>query len=831
MSVTWKHVTTKDDLLRSVKVLKQYRQQTYVDDWGVEQPARFAVDLETYRPDGDRTKFPRPIWDGTDWEFRTRLLSIGLDPIHDEFAIRDKQFLFDVKELGEPLVIAALQDLLESTPCIGHSAHYDDGCLDTYDIHPHWIDTKLLGQVKLSGKKCTHYLMDYYRRCIPKSKFFELTGMTHSDYADQMKGQMQKSDWSVPVLSRRQLTYASHDVRCLWYVWDKEGDWIEEHQDRYERNFPDNKGIQFVNKWEHRILPVFVGMEQRGIRVAKQYHTEVVIPLLEEKRDEARSKFKKWKEFRRPKKDPNFHAVSYVCDPDQNINVAPLAKNVKAEILGQLKGKITSLSVRSKAHNDGDKIFVSWVGEPETVDIIRDCASVWLDNLAKEFDDSLISIGHPETLQKAISKVMGFRVPTSKAKFLRRLLNDADERQAEILTWILRYNKAKTYASKFGRNFRKHITKRGYFHAHWHQLGSEHNEIVSGRSSCSDPPLMQMPSRDKLFTYSEGGGVGAAELLRSLMLPPVGGVFINADYSQIEPCLVAWVSRDVRLCRAIREGIDLHKLTAGIVKKLGDMDEIPDDIDLQWVCEGITKEERNKMGKTLNLGIGYGMGPAALVDHVWDMTEGELVWDTKQARRNIEKYFEFYPGVRKAIDKCEAKVCRKIKSSGTIAIGQDGSELGISQALDGRHRFLYLPKALWDVDPDILEEDYNPNRQRYFYNEFKRRVNKMRLDGWNLVIQATAATILKMAEYYVDRALNKAFANHPKWNPRVYGLHLVLHDELLVSVPDDPESIALGLKIVEQEMLRAAAYFVDFDIVPMKVGIASGSNWFAASPK
>lgn len=836
--VTWRHITTKSDFVRALKVLRKYVEVApFKDDWGVFQPARLAVDCETFRPDGNRKKFPFARWDGNDFEFRIRLLQVGLDPLYDGY-FSDRQFLFDVVELGIDYVIAGLQDILEhkDVVCIGHSTQYDGALLDWHGCNPKWIDTKLISQVRLSGKRTTHRLIDLYKRLIPRSKFIELTGMSQKQYSDDMKKFGQEADWSEPCLSPKLLQYAADDVRLIWWAWDRLMDQIEDHEHKYERKFPDGQGVQTVITWEHKILPVFTRMEQRGLKVDWEYHRDVVVPLLELKRDEARAKFYKWKEFRR-KKNPNEHDYTYTLTVSHqgHYDVSLIAKQIRSEVNRlACKSSISNLSVTSGRHAEGDHVFLKWSGTEDTTDYVLDVANTWLGGIAKCQENVLLNFDYYETMQNILTKVLGFPVKSAAAKKLRRFKDGADERQSEILTWILRYSKAKTYASKFGRNFQRHINARGYTHPSWHQIGSESNEIVTGRSSCSDPPLMQMPSKDFLFNYDGDNGVAAPELFRSMFVPPEDGVFINADYKQIEVCMMAWESGDERLCQVIREDADTHAVTAGMVKKFGKVAQLPDDIDIHELADGIEKSERNKMGKPINFGMSYLMGATSLIDHAWDMTDGEVVLDMDESKRIIRHFFTLYDGLKRAIDKTEQKVCRRAYAEETVAYGQDGSELGIShESTWGRHRFLYLPDYHWagQIEPEKLDQDYNPTGDRWYYNEFKRRVSKMRRDGWNFKIQGACANLLKASEYYVDRALEKAFAKHPKWNSRLFGLHLVLHDELLVSVPNDRKSIELGKRIVEREMLRAAAEMIDFKVVPVKVQIGVGRNWYAASPK
>lgn len=94
--------------------------------------------------------------------------------------------------------------------------------------------------------------------------------------------------------------------------------------------------------------------------------------------------------------------------------------------------------------------------------------------------------------------------------------------------------------------------------------------------------LQNLPSRGK-----------DKNTLKTAICPPPGYVLIDADSSQIEARIVAWLSGQKDLVVAFEEGRDVYKMMAGSIyhKK-------PEDV---------TEEERF-VGKTTILGAGYGMG-------------------------------------------------------------------------------------------------------------------------------------------------------------------------------------------------------------------------------
>lgn len=102
---------------------------------------------------------------------------------------------------------------------------------------------------------------------------------------------------------------------------------------------------------------------------------------------------------------------------------------------------------------------------------------------------------------------------------------------------------------------------------------------------------------------SEVSGVN----LRNLIQPPPGFLFLNADYSQIEPRVLAWLAGDQEFLRLIREeGLDPY--VAFGKATLGHQGE--------W-----TSKERQHW-KIMVLGLGYGCGADKFVDlaHTYGVT-------------------------------------------------------------------------------------------------------------------------------------------------------------------------------------------------------------------
>jgi DNA polymerase I len=145
------------------------------------------------------------------------------------------------------------------------------------------------------------------------------------------------------------------------------------------------------------------------------------------------------------------------------------------------------------------------------------------------------------------------------------------------------------------------------------RVHTSYNQFVTatGRLSCSDPNLQNIPIRTK-----EG------RKIRQAFVAKPGYQLISLDYSQVELRILAYVSGDPVLLDAFAKDQDVHRRTAS---------EIFDVVDSQ-----VTKEQRDA-AKTINFGILYGMGVHRLSQ--------TLKISRKEAQIYLDKYFAKYSGV------------------------------------------------------------------------------------------------------------------------------------------------------------------------------------------
>ncbi len=220
----------------------------------------------------------------------------------------------------------------------------------------------------------------------------------------------------------------------------------------------------------------------------------------------------------------------------------------------------------------------------------------------------------------------------------------------------------------------------------------------TGRLSSEKPNLQNIPQESSW-----------SKKIRDVFISDEGWSLVSFDYSQLELRLLADVSGDINLIDAFLKNLDIHTKTAS------EIFGIPE--------EKVTKEER-RVGKTLNFGVVYGMGPRAFSE-MSGVSQNE-------AAIFIKKYFDTFPTIKKWQD--ETKLF--------------SAENGFVENKNGRKRWF---------DKSLNQKIISDNERAAI----------------NMPIQSLEADIIKTAMI--------------KTNHLGSGIKLILtiHDELLFEIRDD----------------------------------------------
>ena len=159
------------------------------------------------------------------------------------------------------------------------------------------------------------------------------------------------------------------------------------------------------------------------------------------------------------------------------------------------------------------------------------------------------------------------------------------------------------------------------------RLNTSLNQTVAatGRLSSTEPNLQNIPVK---------GEYGLR--IREAFIASPGHTLLCADYSQIEPRILAHLSQDERLLNVFERGEDIHMATAVEIFRLPP--------------EQISKEMR-RAAKSVVFGIVYGISPFGLASNI-GVTQQE-------AKKYIDTYFERYAGVKAFLDRTIAEAKEK----------------------------------------------------------------------------------------------------------------------------------------------------------------------------
>lgn len=151
-----------------------------------------------------------------------------------------------------------------------------------------------------------------------------------------------------------------------------------------------------------------------------------------------------------------------------------------------------------------------------------------------------------------------------------------------VIQKIFEYKNYHAILSKFLQGSLTTSVINGRIHCTFLPMLRDDGGTVTGRFSCRDPNLQQIPARNK------GHGEDFSQDMRSLFLPEEGQMLAAMDYSQIEAVLLAHFAKGSQaewFQEQMRNGADLHNIVMGMT--------------------GITYRP---VVKTFNYGCIYGMG-------------------------------------------------------------------------------------------------------------------------------------------------------------------------------------------------------------------------------
>ena len=207
--------------------------------------------------------------------------------------------------------------------------------------------------------------------------------------------------------------------------------------------------------------------------------------------------------------------------------------------------------------------------------------------------------------------------------------------------------------------------------------------------------LQNLPSR----------GPHAGKLKKAIEAPE-GYVLIDADSSQIEARIVAWLSGQTDLVEAFDNGEDVYKIMATAIYGKG--------------IEEISKEERF-VGKTTILGAGYGMGANKFQAQLKTLGVDVALDECERIISIYRSTYEKIPALWREAQTCiEAIISNSAATFGSVNVVQS----------DAREQGFLLPSGLWQrYDGLTSVTDANGKRQY----EYKTRRGAIKIYGGKVV--------------------------------------------------------------------------------------------------
>lgn len=169
------------------------------------------------------------------------------------------------------------------------------------------------------------------------------------------------------------------------------------------------------------------------------------------------------------------------------------------------------------------------------------------------------------------------------------------------------------------------VDRYGRVHASFNQ-----HSVITGRLSCTSPPLQTLPSKDKVKDPETKEIVG---YIKKMFSVPKGYRFIAVDFSQAELRTIAHFAGEANMLKAYANNLDLHILTAAASGKL--------TIE-QFM--GLSEDDRKSMrskAKSVNFGLIYGMSWESLIEYA--KLQYGVIFTEAEAKEMHNSFFRTYP--------------------------------------------------------------------------------------------------------------------------------------------------------------------------------------------
>jgi DNA polymerase I len=328
---------------------------------------------------------------------------------------------------------------------------------------------------------------------------------------------------------------------------------------------------------------------------------------------------------------------------------------------------------------------------------------------------------------KSYLRSQGFNVASTRADVLKELASSGNE----FANWLLIYRRL-SHQLAFLENWLQQINSvDGRIHPTYFQL-----QASTGRLTSRKPNAQQMPKRGE-----------DASAIRKIFKAPFRKKLVKVDFACIEMRIMAYLSGDETMIKAIQEGQDLHRLTASKIAG--------------QPIQQITEDQR-RAAKIINFLLIYGGSAETL--QLRAFLDYGIFMSLEEAEDARKRYFEVYSGVKE---------------------WQEEQVLGMSYTHE--HYFHDCVQGTFSLP---LTCTFTALGRRRAWPRFGTGIKATKFQVFNTPCQGTGADLIKMVMCEVYDRLNSEDA-------RIIGS---IHDELLLEVPE--EQAEMYAKMLSEIMNR-----------------------------
>ena len=414
--------------------------------------------------------------------------------------------------------------------------------------------------------------------------------------------------------------------------------------------------------------------------------------------------------------------------PEENIDSKDLLFHINLVMNNQSK-KLEELELQ-ELFNNCEMPLVTTLAEMELNGISVDSeilSSIGkeLDVKISEFENSIyaasgqkFNINSPKQLGTVLFDDLKIPYPKSKGKTGYSTAVDILDKlkfDYPLVADILEYRKVSKLKSTYVDGLSALIASDGKIHPHFQQTVT-----ATGRLSCTDPNLQNIPVRDDY-----------GRLIRKAFVADESNVFTGSDYSQIELRVLASLSGDESMIQAFREGKDIHRATAARVFNLAE--------------DEVTALDRSR-AKAVNFGVVYGMSGFGLSEN--------LNISRAESQQYINDYFDKHQSVKNYLDNLVKMGEEKREVRTYYGRIRQIPEFASSKYMEREFaKRLAMNTPIQGTAADIIKFAMNSVRNELKRNNFKSRLILQIHD--ELIIEGPESEAEKVAEL-LDKCMKSA---------------------------------------------------------------------------